>query len=80
MRVICTQLPVPIDGMSLESSPWVTLHSEYTVVSMLAESGGRVRLHDDAHEWCAPCGAESPAAARIMGHRRRGDKMVGAGR
>jgi hypothetical protein len=40
MKVICTRLPAPVDGMDLESSPWITLHSEYHVVSLLAEPGG----------------------------------------
>jgi hypothetical protein len=44
MRILCTKLPAPLDGMFLEASPWVTLHREYFVVSMLAEPGGRVQL------------------------------------
>jgi len=44
MKILCTKLPAPVDGMELESSPWVTLHREYPVVSLLAEPGGRVQL------------------------------------
>ena len=42
---MCTRLPAPVDGMSLESSPWVTLGAEYFVVSLLADPSGRVQLH-----------------------------------
>lgn len=45
MKVICTRLPTPTPGMELESSPWVSVHNEYTVLSLLAEPGGRVQLH-----------------------------------
>lgn len=45
MRVICTRLPTAVNGTSLESSPWVTLHAEYIVVGLLAEPNGPVQLH-----------------------------------
>ncbi len=44
MKVLCTKLPAPVVGMVLESSPWITLHGEYTVVFMPAEPAGRVQL------------------------------------
>lgn len=44
MKVICTRLPAPVDGTEVHSSPWVTLDSEYHVVSLLAEPAGRVQL------------------------------------
>jgi hypothetical protein len=44
MRVVCVRVPSPIDGLDADVSPWVTLHEEYVVVSLLAESDGRVKL------------------------------------
>ena len=44
MKVICTKLPLSPDGEPLESSPWITLHAEYHVVSVLAVPDGRVQL------------------------------------
>jgi hypothetical protein len=44
MKVLCTRLPVPVDGLELESSPWVSVGREYTVLAALAEFGGRVQL------------------------------------
>lgn len=44
MKVICIRVPSPIDGMQLDSSPWVTVDRDYTVVSVLAEVGGRVKV------------------------------------
>ena len=45
MKVLCVRLPAPVDGMGLDSSPWVTVDAEYTVIGVLAEFGGRIQLH-----------------------------------
>lgn len=45
MKVVCVQIPAPTDALEIESSPWVTLNSEYNVVSLIAEPQGRVQLH-----------------------------------
>lgn len=45
MKVLCTRLPSPLDGVDLKSSPWVTIDGEYTVLGALAEFGGRVQLN-----------------------------------
>ncbi|TCC48813.1 hypothetical protein E0H75_19770 [Kribbella capetownensis] len=44
MRVVCVDVPVPVIGMEVESSPWVTLDREYVVLAISAEAGGRVQL------------------------------------
>jgi hypothetical protein len=52
MRVLCTRLPGPVDGVDIEESPWVSLHAEYDVVALLAEPRGRVQLQiltNDGH-------------------------------
>ena len=51
MKVLCTRVPVPVDGMVLDSSPWVTVGREYIVLEILAVFRGRVSLRlvtDDA--------------------------------
>lgn len=45
MKVLCTRVPVPVDGTELDSSPWVTVDREYTVLGVLAEFGGRIQLN-----------------------------------
>ena len=45
MKVLCTRLPAPVDDLAVDSSPWVSLDREYTVLGVLAEVGGRVQLH-----------------------------------
>lgn len=45
MKVLCTRVPTPLDGLHLDSSPWVTVDKQYTVLCILAESGGRVQLN-----------------------------------
>ena len=44
MKVRCVRLPVAVDGVRPVPSPWLTVDREYTVVSVLAEFGGRVQL------------------------------------
>ncbi|MGJ9422940.1 hypothetical protein [Aeromicrobium sp. CF3.5] len=44
MKVLCIRVPAPIDGMQLDSSPWITLHREYVVASVGAQAPGRVQL------------------------------------
>lgn len=45
MKVLCIRLPAPVEGMQLDSSPWITVDREYTVLGALAEFWGRVQLH-----------------------------------
>jgi hypothetical protein len=44
MKVICTTLPPSPDGEPLKSSPWVTLHADYHVLSVLAVPGRPVQI------------------------------------
>lgn len=44
MKVLCVRLPAPLDGMQLDSSPWVTVDREYPVVAVAADPGNRVQL------------------------------------
>lgn len=44
MKVLCIQVPTPVDGMQLDSSPWITVDHEYTVVSVAAQISGRVEV------------------------------------
>jgi hypothetical protein len=36
MKVLCTKVPSPVDGVELGSSPWVTVGCEYTVFEVVA--------------------------------------------
>lgn len=44
MKVLCIRVPAPVDGMKLDSSPWVTLDRDYAVTAITADFGGRVQL------------------------------------
>lgn len=44
MRVRCIRIPSPVEGAVLESSPWVTVGREYTVLSLIATFKGFIRL------------------------------------
>ena len=44
MKVLCVRLPGPLDGSTLDSSPWITVDKVYTVTSVTAEPGGRVQI------------------------------------
>lgn len=44
MKVVCTAVPSPVEGLELEESPWVTVGREYHVVTLLVGESGRVEL------------------------------------
>lgn len=44
MKVLCIRVPVPVEGMQLDSSPWITVDREYTVVAVAAQVAGRVQV------------------------------------
>ena len=50
MKVRCDRLPAPSSGISLESSPWVRIGADYTVLSILINPRGRnqLRILDDS--------------------------------
>lgn len=61
MRVKCTRIPYLGPGRPLDSSPWVTVGAEYTVISLLANPQGKITLHivTDDGEGFAMYGSES---------------------
>jgi len=44
MRVYCIRVPSPLPHIEIDVSPWVSLHREYLVASVLATPGSRVQL------------------------------------
>lgn len=54
MRFQCISLRSSATGNELDSSPWLTLDREYTVISIEADYSGPTRLHlitDDAENF-----------------------------
>jgi hypothetical protein len=44
MKVVCTKLPATVSAGPQDRSPWVTVHAEYRVVSLIARPAGRVQI------------------------------------
>lgn len=44
MRVLCVRLPSPVAGVALQTSPWVDVDRQYTVVAVTCDQRGLLQL------------------------------------